>query len=60
LENLETIIEECSVKFFNFAYNGTYFNETNSIFNSIMKSMSDLENKIVDEYIWEKYKKHSV
>ena len=59
LENLETIIEECSVKFFNFAYNGAIFNDTNSIFNSMMKSMSDLETKIVDEYIWENYKKHT-
>jgi len=49
---------------------GTYANEidnerlwdredTNSIFNSMMKSMSDLETKIVDEYIWENYKKHA-
>ena len=59
LENLETIIEECSVKFFNFAYNGAIFNDTNSIFNSMMKSMSGLETKIIDEYIWENYKKHT-
>ena len=59
LENLETIIEECSVKFFNFAYNGAIFNDTNSIFNSMMKSMSDLETKIVDEYLWENYIIHT-
>ena len=58
MANLENIIIQLSPDFNQFSMNNDYSKETNSIFNSLMKTMNDLENKTVDEYIWKKYEKH--
>ena len=55
---LEKLILELSPKFNHFALHKDFYNETNSIFNSLMKTMDDLETKTVDEYIWKKYNKY--
>ena len=55
---LENLILELSPKFNHFALHKDFYNETNSIFNSLMKTMDDLEAKTVDEYIWKKYNRH--
>ena len=58
LADLENIITELSPKFNEISMSKDYSKETNSIFNSLMKAMDDLEGKTVDEYIWKKYNKH--
>ena len=57
---LKNIIEELSKKFNSNANNSFIinFNESNALFNPLISKMNELENKVVDEYIWEKYQKH--
>ena len=58
LTSLEKLISDISPKFKHFSFHEDIYNETNSVFQSVMQTMSDLETKIVDEYISEKYNKH--
>ena len=48
---LEKLILDLSPKFSHFSLHKDFYNETNSIFNSLMETMNDLETKTVDEYI---------
>ena len=59
ISNMQKIIEELSISNVqNNDSNKSNDNDTNSMLNSLKKNMSELENKVIDEYIWEKYKKH--
>ena len=58
--NLEKIIQDLSTKFNGFSYRYDVFNDINFISNSVMEKMNDLEMKVVDNYIFDKYKKHVV
>ena len=57
IHKIESIIKNSS-KLKNLSYNNEMITATNKVFNSMMKSMSELEIQEIDEYIWEKYKKH--
>ena len=58
LDKIKKIILDSSSKLKNLSYNNEMITATNKVFNSMMKSMSELEIQEIDEYIWEKYKKH--
>ena len=58
LTSLEKLVSDISPKFKHFSFHEDIYNETNSVFQSVMQTMSELETKIVDEYISEKYNKH--
>ena len=57
---LENIIQDLSTKFNGFSYRHNIFNDINFISNSILELMKDLEMKVVDDFIFEKYKRHVV
>ena len=59
-QNLEKIIQDLSTKFNGFSYRHDIFNDINYISNSIMEKMNDLEMKVMDDYIFDKYKKHVI
>ena len=58
LDKIKKIILDSSSKLKNLSYNNEMITATNKVFNSMMKSMSELEIQDIDEYIWGKYKKH--
>ena len=58
LDKIKKIILDSSSKLKNLSYNNEMITATNKVFNSMMKSMSELEIQEIDEYIWEKYNKH--
>ena len=60
LDKIKTIIKNSSSKSKNLSYNNEIINTTNNVFNSMMKSMSELEIQVIDEYIFEKYKKNAL
>ena len=60
LDKIKTIIKNSSSKSKNLSYNNEIINATNNVFNSMMKSMSELEIQVIDEYIFEKYKKNAL
>ena len=57
---MEKIIEDISKNFNLSSYSGNIYNDTNSVFTSMMEYVNELETKVIDEYIWEKYKKHTL
>ena len=60
LLKLKKIIEEISPKFKNMSYNSSFYNKTtNLLFENINKTMNELEMKVIDDYIWEYYHKHT-
>lgn len=60
IKEFQTIIEESSIKYSsNNLVNKSIIGETNNVFNAMMETMKDLEIKVVDEYIWEKYQKRA-
>ena len=60
IKEFRTIIEESSIKYSsNNLVNKSIIGETNNVFNAMMETMKDLEIKVVDEYIWEKYQKRA-
>ena len=59
LISLKKIIEEIYTKH-NKLSNLGISKDMNTVSNSIMQYMDDLENKTVEEFVWEKYKKHTL
>lgn len=59
LISLKKIIEEIYIKH-NKLSNLGISKDMNTVSNSIMQYMDDLENKTVEEFVWEKYKKHTL
>ena len=59
LISLKKIIEEIYIKH-NKLSNLGISKDMNMVSNSIMQYMDDLENKTVEEFVWEKYKKHTL
>ena len=59
LISLKKIIEEIYTKH-NKLSNLGISKDMNMVSNSIMQYMDDLENKTVEEFVWEKYKKHTL
>ena len=58
LDKIKKIILDSNSKLKNLSYNNEMISASNNVFNSMMKSMSELEIQEIDEYIWGKYKKH--
>ena len=59
LISLKKIIEEIYAKH-NKLSNLGISKDMNTVSNSIMQYMDDLENKTVEEFVWEKYQKHTL
>ena len=59
LNKLQKIIQESSIKYKNINDNKNIFSETNTVFTAMMNTMNDIEIQTVDDYIWDKYKRHS-
>ena len=59
LISLKKIIEEIYIKH-NKLSNLGISKDMNTVSNSIMQYMDELENKTVEEFVWEKYKKHTL
>lgn len=58
ISNLQKIIEELSIHQNDNSYSINENDDTNDMFKNLKNNMSELENKVIDEYIWEKYQKH--
>ena len=56
----EKNIVDVSKKFNLSSYSKNIYNDTNPIFTSMMEYMNELETKVIDEFIWEKYKIHTL
>ena len=58
ISNLQKIIEELSIHQKDNLYSINE-NDTDDMFKTLNNNMSELENKVIDEYIWEKYQKYT-